>query len=189
MGAFVSFIFMALRRKATWANIKASLGDTINTTAMIFIIMIGAYIFGAFLTVSRMPAELAKWTLSLDVPSGFIIIAIILVFGVMGCFIDALPLIVLLVPIFLPIVTELGMSPIWFGVIIVLVTQLGLITPPVGMCCYVMAGVAKDVPLFTIFRGILPFIFAMVTLFIILMIFPNLTTYLPHIFYGAEMAV
>ncbi|MGI6732156.1 MAG: TRAP transporter large permease [Anaerovoracaceae bacterium] len=189
IGAFVSFIFMALRRKATWANIKASLGDTINTTAMIFIIMIGAYIFGAFLTVSRMPAELAKWTLSLDVPSGFIIIAIILVFGVMGCFIDALPLIVLLVPIFLPIVTELGMSPIWFGVIIVLVTQLGLITPPVGMCCYVMAGVAKDVPLFTIFRGILPFIFAMVTLFIILMIFPNLTTYLPHIFYGAEMAV
>ena len=73
---------MAIRRKATWANIKASLGDTINTTAMIFIIMIGAYIFGAFLTVSRMPAELAKWTLALDVPSGFIIIAIMFLWAV-----------------------------------------------------------------------------------------------------------
>jgi C4-dicarboxylate transporter DctM subunit len=189
VGAFASFIFMVLRRKASWANIKASLGDTINTTAMIFIIMIGAYIFGAFLTVSKMPAELAKWTLSLDVPSGVIIIAIMLVFAILGCFIDALPLIVLLVPIFLPIIQELGMSPIWFGVVIVLVTQLGLITPPVGMCCYVMAGVAKEVPLFTIFRGVAPFVIAMVILFVILLLFPNLTTYLPHIFYGAEMAV
>ena len=180
IGAFGAFVFMIIRKKATFKNIVAALYDTIKTTAMIFLIMIGAYIFGYFLTVSRMPSELAAWAASLDVSPWVILIAVLLVYAVLGCFVDSLPLIVLLVPIFLPIVTELGFDRIWFGVLMVMIMQLGLITPPVGMCCYVMAGVAKKTPLQRIFAGTAPFIISLTIGVIIVMVFEPLSTWLPN---------
>ncbi len=181
IGAFGAFVFMLIRKKATFKNIVASLYDTIKTTAMIFLIMIGAYVFGYFLTLSRMPSELAAFAAGLDVSPYVILAAILIVYAVLGCFVDSLPLIVLLVPIFLPIVTGLGFDKIWFGVLMVMIMQLGLITPPVGMCCYVMAGVAKKTPLQRIFKGTAPFIVALVIAVAIVMAVEPLSTWLPGV--------
>ena len=185
IGAFGSFIFMLIRRKATLKNIIAALFDTIKTTAMIFLIMIGAYIFGYFLTASNMPSALANWVASLNVPVVVILIGILLVYAILGMFVDSLPLIVLLVPIFLPIIDQLQIIPnqelnrIWFGVLMVMIMQLGLITPPVGMCCYVMAGVAQKVPLQRIFKGTAPFILALLVGVLLAIFITPLSTWLP----------
>ncbi len=184
IGAFGSFVFMIIRRKATWKNITSALANTVRTTAMIFMIMIGAYLFGYFLNMSKMPATLADWAVNSGASPYLVLALILIIFGVLGCFVDALPLVVILIPIFLPIMTSLGIDKVWFGVLVVLITMVGLITPPVGMCCYVMAGVAKDVPLGTIFRGIAPFLIALIAALIVMIVFPILSTFLPTVFYG-----
>ncbi|HUT45781.1 MAG TPA: TRAP transporter large permease subunit, partial [Sedimentisphaerales bacterium] len=106
---------------------------------------------------------------------------IILFYLLVGCFVDALALILLTIPIFYPVVTQLGFDPIWFGVIIVVVTQMGVISPPVGVCVYVVSGIARDVPLQTIFRGALPFLAALIVAAIILIAFPQLCLWLPNL--------
>lgn len=184
IGAFGAFIFMAIRGKATFKNIVLSLSDTIKTTAMIFLIMIGAYIFGSFLTVSNCPSTLANWSAGLNVSPYIVLICILLIYAILGCFVDSLPLIVLLVPIFLPIVKIFGFDPVWFGVLMVMIMQLGLITPPVGMCCYVMAGVAKDVPLGQIFRGTAPFIVGLLVCVVLVMFIPQIALWLPSVMWG-----
>ncbi len=179
IGAFGAFVIMIFKRKATWKNIVNSLRETIKITAMIFLIMIGAYIFGYFLTISNAPTELATWAAGLNVSKYIILFFVLLVYALLGCFVDSLPLIVLLVPIFLPIIEALGFDTIWFGVLMVMLMQMGLITPPVGMCCYVMAGVAPDVPLQKIFRGTAPYLIGLAIAVLIIVIFPQLTTWLP----------
>lgn len=181
VGAFGAFICMIIRGKATKKNVVAALYDTIKTTAMIYLIMIGAYIFGYFLTASRMPSELATWVTTLDVSPYLILAGILLVYAILGMFVDSLPLIVLLVPIFLPIVTALGFNAIWFGVLMVMIMQLGLITPPVGMCCYVMAGVSKKTSLPDIFKGTAPFILALICAIVVVFAFQPLSTFLPEV--------
>jgi TRAP-type C4-dicarboxylate transport system permease large subunit len=117
--------------------------------------------------------------------SRYIIFAfIIVIYAILGCFMDALPMIMLTVPIFLPVILNLGFDPIWFGVIIIMVMMMGLITPPVGMNCYVMSGIAKDVPLYTIFRGAIPYTIALLIGIIILTVAPGLATWLPTLIYG-----
>lgn len=179
IGAFGAFVIMIFKGKCTWKNVTHALRETIKITAMIFLIMIGAYIFGYFLTLSGAAAGLAKWAASLDVSRYIILFFILLVYGVLGCFVDSLPLIVLLVPIFLPIVTALGFDPIQFGVLMVMLMEMGLITPPVGMCCYVMAGVAPDVPLMKIFKGTAPFLIGLIIAIVVVVAFPILSTWLP----------
>ena len=183
IGAFVSFIFLILRRKASLKTLFMALEDTVRTTAMIFTIMIGAYLFGYFLNISKMPAVLADWAVTSGASPYLVLALILVIFAILGCFIDALPLVVILVPIFLPIMETLGIDRVWFGVLIVMVAMIGLITPPVGMCCYVMAGVAKDVPLTTIFKGIVPFLIALGVGLVIMIGIPSLSTLLPSIFY------
>ncbi|MBQ9931850.1 MAG: TRAP transporter large permease [Firmicutes bacterium] len=183
IGAFVSFIFLILRRKANLKTLFMALEDTVCTTAMIFTIMIGAYLFGYFLNISNIPAVLADWAVTSGASPYLVLALILVIFAILGCFIDALPLVVILVPIFLPIMETLGIDRVWFGVLIVMVAMIGLITPPVGMCCYVMAGVAKDVPLTTIFKGIVPFLIALGVGLVIMIAVPNLSTLLPSIFY------
>jgi tripartite ATP-independent transporter DctM subunit len=184
VGAFGSFIILILRRRASLHNIITALRDTIKTTAMIFMIMIGATIFGYFLTVSTMPKALANAMVSMNVPGIFVLIIIIVIFIILGCFVDSLPLTIILVPIFWPVLLGMGWNGIWFGVMMVLCMQIGLITPPVGMCCYVMAGVAKDVPLQRIFRGAMPFLAALIVTLILVIIFPQLATFLPGLMKG-----
>ncbi len=179
IGAFGAFVIMIFKRKATWKNVVNALRSTIKTTAMIFLIMIGAYIFGYFLTISNAPTALATWAAGLQVNRYIILMFVLLVYAILGCFVDSLPLIVLLVPIFLPIITSLGFDPIWFGVLMVMLMQMGLITPPVGMCCYVMSGVAPDVPLQKIFKGTAPFLLGLLIAILLVVVFPQLTTWLP----------
>ena len=184
IGAFLAVVFMLAKKKATWTNIKKSCFDTIRTSCMIFLIMIGAYVFGYFLTVSRLPINLANSIAESNMPTFIVVLLILAIYAVLGCFIDSLPLIVLLTPIFLPIINNFGLSPVWFGVLMVMVMQLGLITPPVGMCVYVMGGIAKDVPLMKIFKGVLPFVIALVVAVIILAAVPQIALFLPNLWYG-----
>jgi TRAP-type C4-dicarboxylate transport system permease large subunit len=125
----------------------------------------------------------ASWVAELNMPAFAIVLMIMLVYLVGGCFIDALALIMLTIPIFYPIIINLGYDPIWFGIIIVLVTQMGVITPPVGINVYVVAGIAKDIRLETIFKGVLPFLIALIIGTIILIAVPQITLWLPRLMY------
>lgn len=183
-GAFGGLVIMAIRRRLTWKSFLAVMKDTIKTTAMSYVILVGADVFSKFLAISKLPMTLANFIEGLDVSRYIILVVIVLIYAIMGCFMDALPMITLTVPIFLPIMTSLGFDPIWFGVVCVLVMQLGLITPPVGLNCYVIAGVAKDVPLSTIFKGSLPFVPAILAAVILVTVFPQIATWLPTLIYG-----
>lgn len=172
-----------LGRNISWGKLRESLLDTTRTTAMIMLMIAGAMIFGRFMAVSRMPFEIATWTGSLPLPPAAIMAIILLVYLFLGCFIDALALILLTIPIFYPVVVNtLGYDPIWFGVIVVLVVAMGVITPPMGMNVYVIKGVAPDIPLEIIFKGIWPFLAAIAILLVLLMVVPEIATFLPGLF-------
>ena len=186
VGAAGAFVFMALKGNFKFKNVVASLKETLETTAMIFLIMIGANILANFFSSSGLPQLLTRSVAEAEISRVWILIACLGIFGVLGCFVDSLPLIVLLTPIFLPIIDLLGYDRIWFGVLMVMLMELGLLTPPVGMCCYVMAGVAKDTPLSTIFKGTAPFIVGIVVAIAVVIAFPILSQWLPSFMrYGA----
>jgi C4-dicarboxylate transporter DctM subunit len=166
-------------RQLTWAGFLNALKDTIRVTCMVMVIVAGATVFGHFIAITRIPMMLTDWVSALPLPPMAIMGVIIIIYLIGGCFMDSLALITLTIPIFFPVVIALGLDPIWFGVIIVLVTEMGVITPPVGLNVYVIHGVAKDVPLESIFRGIFPFLAALVIAAIILLIFPQIATFLP----------
>ncbi len=172
----------ALKKRVTLEIIMRSLADTTRTTAMIMLLVGAAVVFGRFIAISRIPFAMAEWAAELALPSFAVIALILLIYLVLGCFIDALALILLTIPIFLPVAVDvLGYDPIWFGVIIVMVVAMGVITPPVGMNVYIIKGVAGDVPLEKIFRGIWPFLFAIVVALALLIVFPGLATFLPSL--------
>ena len=172
----------AVKRRVNLAIIMKSLADTTRTTAMIMLLVASAVIFGRFIAISRIPFAMADWAAALDLPAFAVIALIMLIYLVLGCFIDALALILLTIPIFLPVaVNVLGYDPIWFGVIIVMVVAMGVITPPVGMNVYIIKGVAGNVPLEVIFRGIWPFLFAIFVCLALLIAFPQLALFLPSL--------
>lgn len=171
-----------LTRKMNWERFNKSLIDTTRTSAMIIFLIAGAVVFGRFIAVSRMPFELANWISGLSLPPFAIILIILLIYLLLGMIIEMIPLILLTIPIFYPVVTNvLHYDPIWFGVIIVMVTAMGVITPPVGINAYVIKGVIRDVPLEKIFSGIWPFLLACIITTLILVMFPSLTTFLPNL--------
>ena len=162
VGVVVSFIYLCIKKQANMKNIIASLKDTVTQSGMIFLILIGAYVFGNFLTVTQLPTTLASFVNTLTVSRWIVMIVILIIYAIMGCFMDSLAMVMLTVPIFYPIIISLGFDGIWYGVIMVMVMQLGLITPPVGMSAYIIQGVAKDVSLATVFKGLVPLVLAMV---------------------------
>jgi TRAP-type C4-dicarboxylate transport system permease large subunit len=148
---------------------------------MVLVIVAGATMFGHFLAITRIPYALATWVSELAMPNYVVMAFIIFLYLVGGAFIDALALILLTISIFYPVVTAMGYDPIWFGVIIVLVTQMGVITPPVGVNVYIVSGIAKDVPLMSIFRGAVPFLIAIILCSLILIPFPQIALFLPNL--------
>jgi C4-dicarboxylate transporter, DctM subunit len=182
IGAFGSLIIALVRRKLTFAMLVRSLLETLRTSCMVLIIVAGAVVFGHFLAVSRIPYELARTLSSLPLPPWTIMGFIILFFLFAGCFVDALALIILTIPIFFPVVLELGYDPIWFGVIIVVVTQMGVISPPVGVNVYIVSGIERDVSLQTVFKGALPFLAALIAASVLLVAFPQISLVLPNLF-------
>ena len=148
---------------------------------MILVIVAGATIFGHFLAVTRIPYDIAGWVAGFNLPPVGIMLVIILVYLIGGFFLDSLALIMLTVPIFFPVVSSFGYNPLWFGVIVVMVTQIGVITPPVGINAYVVKGVAREVPLEIIFKGVLPLLLALVAGTLILIPFPEIALFLPEL--------
>ncbi len=179
IGAAGSLIIAGIRGQLSRKMLMRSLMETVRTSCMVMFIVAGAVIFGRFLAITRIPFELATWLAGLPLPGWMVIGMIILFYLASGSFIDALALILLTIPIFYPVVTTLGYDPIWFGVIIVIVTQMGVITPPVGVNVYVVSGIERDVPLQTIFRGTMPFLLALIIAAVLLIIFPSICTFLP----------
>jgi tripartite ATP-independent transporter DctM subunit len=187
VGAFGVLAVSLIRRQLTWEGFVNSLYETLRTSCMVMLLIAAAVIFGKFLAVTRIPFNMATWVGGFDMPPYMILTVVILIYFFGGCFMDALAFVMLTVPIFYPLVTGLGYDPIWFGLIIVMVTEMGVITPPVGINVYVVFGVAKnvigEVPLESIFKGILPFLLAVIVGIIILMIFPQIILFLPNLMY------
>jgi TRAP-type C4-dicarboxylate transport system permease large subunit len=153
--------------------------ETGKMTAMIFLIIIGANIFSIFLGLTGIPMELADFMAALPLPRVVILIAIIVIFLILGCVMDCYAIMILMVPILFPVIESLQFDPIWFGVLMVIVLEVGLITPPVGLNVFVIKGAAPDIPLTTIFRGIWPFLVAALVMIIIITLFPGIALYLP----------
>ena len=181
VGAFGILAVALMGRNLSWASFVSSLADTTRTTAMIMLLVAGSVIFGRFMAVSRLPNELANWTAGLSVNPFLIMLVIFGIYLIIGAIMDAMAMMLLTIPIFYPIAVDLlGYDPIWFGVIVVLCAGMGVITPPVGMNVYIIKGIAKEVPLETIFRGITPFLIAILFCLVLLLIFPQLVLYLPN---------
>ncbi len=179
VGAFGAFLFTVIKGKLDKNSFMQSLMDTGKTTAMIFLIIIGANIFSSFLGLAKLPMQLAEITSSLALPRIVILSGIIVVFLVLGCVMDCYAIMILTLPIIFPVVQALNFDPIWFGVIMVIVLEAGLITPPVGLNVFVLKGVVPDVPLTTIFRGIWPFLIADLIALVILTLFPQIALFIP----------
>ncbi len=187
VGVLAILLVSILRRQLSWKAFVKSLNETLQTSCMILLLVAGAVVFGKFLAVTRIPFDLAAWVGAFDLPPFLIIAIIILIYFLGGCFMDSLGLIMLTIPIFFPIITNLGYDPLWFGIIIVLVTEMGVITPPVGINVYVVYGVAQNmmtgITLESVFKGIVPFLLAVIAGIIILMIFPQIVLFLPNLVY------
>jgi tripartite ATP-independent transporter DctM subunit len=181
VGAFFVLLLSVVTRRLNWKGFTDSIYTTTSTTAMILIVILGAVIFNKFVAVTRIPFALADWVVGLNLPPLIIMAMIIIVYIIGGCFMDSLGLILLTVPIFFPVAVKLGFDPIWFGIIITRVSEIGVITPPVGINVYVMKGVATDVPLVTIFRGIVPFLIADIFSVFFLLFVPQFVLFLPSI--------
>lgn len=167
------------RRKLNWQGFLFAIKDTVRISCMVMVIVASAIVFGHFMAAAKIPIVLADWVGGLQIPPMAVMALIILMYFVGGCFMDSLALITLTIPIIFPLVISLGFNAIWFGVIIVVITEMGVITPPVGINVYVIKGIAEDVPLETIFKGIFPFLAALVIEATLLVIFPQIATFLP----------
>jgi tripartite ATP-independent transporter DctM subunit len=179
MGAGGAFIIALARRKLSKADFWNCLIESLRTTAAVFTILIGALIFGYFLTITQTPQKLTAFLTDLGIGSYGVLVLIMLMYLVLGCLMDAMAMIILTIPIVFPVIKELGFDPIWFGVLIVMTVELGLIHPPVGMNVFVIKSVIRDVKLSTIFYGVMPFVLTDILRLAILIMFPILATWLP----------
>ena len=179
VGATGAFLIGIASRRLDREKILASLLQATRTTAAVFTVLIGALIFGYFLTVTQTPQKVTEFLTSLGLGSYGVLALIMLMYLVLGCLMDAMAMIILTVPIIFPVVTELGFDPVWFGVIIVMTVELGLIHPPVGMNVFVIKSVVQDVSFSSIFKGVLPFIATDIMRLVILIAFPIIALWLP----------
>jgi len=179
IGVLGMLVIAVAKKKLTWRGFSEALGETLKISTMVFLIIAGATVFSHFLAITRLPFEISDWVAGIELPRILIMSMIILVYLIGGCFMDAMALIILTIPIFFPVSQALGYDPIWFGILIVVVVEMACITPPVGINVYVLKGVAKDIPLETIFRGIVPFLIVEVILVIILICTPKVALFLP----------
>ncbi len=179
IGATALLIIVLLKKKLTFKSLSASLLEATRISVLVLFLVAGANVFSYFLALSTIPIAVSNWMAALPVSRYFILSIIILIYLFMGCFLDAISMMVLTMPVIFPVIKTLGFDPIWFGVICVIMMEAGLITPPVGLNVYTLAGVVKDVPMETIFRGAMPFLLAMIGVVIVVTVFPNIVLFLP----------
>ncbi len=180
VGAFLAMLVALARGAVTAEGLANVLLQTVRTTAMSFLILIGAHVFSPFLALSQIPARLGDLLLGLDVGPHGVLAIILAAYVVLGTFLEGFAMLVLTLPIVFPLIVELGFDPIWFGVVMVIVLEMGLISPPVGVNVFVVRGIAEDVPMGDIFAGILPFWVAMAICLVLLVLFPEIALLLPQ---------
>jgi len=180
VGAFGALFIAFSRKRLNREMLNETLLETGQTSAMIFTILIGAITLNNLVIFSGLANALADFVSGLDMSPATVMLIILLMYLIMGCFLDALAMILLTVPIFYPIVLDLGYDPIWFGIIVVMVVELGLITPPIGMNVFVIKGMAQSVPLVAIYKGVLPFVIGQVLLIIAVFLIPDIALWLPE---------
>jgi tripartite ATP-independent transporter DctM subunit len=179
IGAVGALILSILNGRYSHQMLIKALMETVKTTAMIFTILIGAILLNNFLILASIPSLISSWITGLPLGKEAILLVILAMYFVLGCLLDSLAMVLLTIPIVFPIISALGFDPIWFGILVVMVVELGLITPPIGMNVFVIKGIAKDVPLEAIFRGVLPFVVAQIILIALLVMFPQIALWLP----------
>lgn len=184
VGAFLTFVVAAARRQLSWPKMAQVVLETMSATATVFLIIIAAFVFIPFMSLTELPAQLV--TLLTDLPIGDvgILLVIILIYMFLGMFLEGIAMLVLTIPVVIPIAIGLDWDLIWFGIIIVIVLEMGMISPPVGINVFVVKSIAPDVPMGTIFRGIWPFWFAMAAMIGLLILFPQIALYLPNTLVG-----
>ena len=180
MGATVLFLVAIIKRKLNRQNLVGALLEAVRISVMVLFLVAGANVFSYFLALSTIPMKVASWAAVLEVSPYLIHTIIVIIYLFLGCFLDAISMMVLTMPVIYPVILALGFNPIWFGVIAVLMMEAGLITPPMGLNIFTVAGVAKDVPIETIFRGVAPFLFSIFAVVILITIFPKLALFLPN---------
>ncbi len=181
MGAFGAMIFALSRRVLTWKSLYASLVESARTTSMLFMILIGALMFAEFVNITTMPADLTNFVSRFQLHPIVVVGAIMVIYIILGTAMEELSMILLTLPVFFPIIVKLGLDPIWFGILIVVVVEIGLISPPVGMNLFVLSTLIPEVPTRTVFRGVMPFIAANIVRLAILVAFPAISLYLPSL--------
>ncbi len=181
IGALGTIVIAFVGGHLTWSHVRNAFQETTRISCMIMVIVAGATVFGHFLAVTTIPSQIGGWAAALPLPPAAVIGVIIMVYLFLGCLMDSLAMIMLTIPLFFPVVVTLGYDPIWFGVIIVLVAEMGVVTPPIGINVYVVAGVARDVPLQTIFKGASRLLLALLVAAVLLVIFPEIALYLPRL--------
>ena len=172
---FLGMLMCLGRRKLTWGKFKSSVNDTLRISCMVFMIVAGAYIFGRFMAVTRLPYEAAEAIGALSWPNWTVLLMMLLIFVIGGCLMDALAFLLVSLPIFMPIVLNMHYDPVWFGVLLCLVTTLGAITPPVGISCFVVASMHKDIPMEQVFKGAMYYLPAYILTGVLLILFPYWT--------------
>lgn len=179
VGCFATLVVVLARRALTWKGFVDSLKDTVRTSTMVMLLVAGAAIFGEFLGLTRLPMLVANWVVALPMHPLLIMVGILIILMIMGCFVDALAMILLTIPIFYPAAMKLGFDGTWFGVIMTLALGMGVLTPPVGANVYVVYAIAKDVPVMTIFKGVWPYLIALWVCCLVLLFFPQVALFLP----------
>jgi len=181
IGAFGALVIGIIRGRLKLRGFLDSALEATQLTGAIMFIFVFANVLGVFLSTTGLPYRLAEWITSLDLSVYGLISLILFIYVILGCLMNALPAVILTLPIFFPVVMSAGFDPVWFGVLIVVMVQLGTVTPPIGMVVFAMAGIARDVPMYTIFRGVIPFWVAFLVLVIILVLFPQISLFLPNL--------
>lgn len=181
VGLVLTLLFTILRHALGKESFWATLREQAGSIALLYLILVGANIFGYFITLSHLPSEMVAWVKSLAIPPLAVIFVIIVMYVALGCVFDALSGMVLTLPFVAPVVAGLGYDLVWWGIVNVMVIEIGMITPPVGINVFVMHGLRKDIPLSTIFRGIVPFLLANIVALLLVVLFPPLTTWLPQL--------
>jgi tripartite ATP-independent transporter DctM subunit len=180
VGAFGAILTSSLRRRLNWQKFYQAVLDTVKITGMIYIIVISAYIFMPFLALTTLPAALSEFVSSLPLPPKAIMFIVILLYIILGMFMDTMAMILITIPIFFPLALELGFGPLWFGIIVVRVMEIGMITPPMGLGIWVISGITNT-PLDTISKGIIPFLIADILHVVTLLFIPSVVMFLPNI--------
>ena len=180
VGAFFTFIIAVFRRSLDFTAVKAVLSQTLGATATVFLIIIGAFVFIPFMSLTELSAQLVVILTSLPIGDIGVLLVIILAYMFLGMFLESMAMLVLTIPVVIPIAIGLNWDLIWFGIIIVIVLEMGMISPPVGINVFIVKSIAPDVPMGQIFRGIWPFWFAMAFMIFLLIIFPQIALFLPE---------